>query len=322
MKESHDHDHDHDHEAVLPAGAQKTSQEKHSHGDLAELRALSKKRLITVAMLSGTFMIAELVVGLWSQSLAILADAGHMLGDVAAILLALIANIFATKTATAEKTYGYYRSEILASTLNSLCMLGMSAYILIEAYSRFFNQTDVQGVPMIITGILGGLVNLIAMRLLGPEAQDSLNTKAAYLEVLSDMLASVGVVVAGLVIQFTGQHIADSIVSALIALGLLPRTWKLLMQCVHVLMEGTPDHIVVSELRKSILAVEGVRDLHDLHVWTITSGLEALSGHVLVQEGMNPQFILNKIAQVCEQEFKIKHTTIQVEIECEGKACH
>lgn len=320
MKEPQDHDHDHG--TLLSANSAKHSQEKHSHGDLAELRALSKRRLITVAVLSGTFMIAELVVGLWSQSLAILADAGHMLGDVAAIVLALIANIFATKTATPKKTYGYYRSEILASTLNSLCMLGMSVYILIEAYSRFFNQTDVQGMPMIITGILGGLINLIAMRLLGPEAQDSLNTKAAYLEVLSDMLASLGVVVAGLIIQFTGQHVADSIVSALIALGLIPRTWKLLMQCVHVLMEGTPDHIAVSELRKAILSVEGVQDLHDLHIWTITSGLEALSGHVLVQEGMNSQIVLNKIAQICEQEFKIKHTTIQVEVECEGKACH
>lgn len=320
MKEPQDHDHDHG--TLLSANSAKHSQEKHSHGDLADLRALSKRRLITVAVLSGTFMIAELVVGLWSQSLAILADAGHMLGDVAAIVLALIANIFATKTATPEKTYGYYRSEILASTLNSLCMLGMSVYILIEAYSRFFNQSDVQGMPMIITGILGGLINLIAMRLLGPEAQDSLNTKAAYLEVLSDMLASLGVVVAGLIIQFTGQHVADSIVSALIALGLIPRTWKLLMQCVHVLMEGTPDHIAVSELRKAILSIEGVQDLHDLHIWTITSGLEALSGHVLVQEGMNSQIVLNKIAQICEQEFKIKHTTIQVEVECEGKACH
>jgi len=323
MNESHE---DHDHGPALADSGQHSHQkglhDKHSHGDLAELRALSKKRLMMVVVLSGSFMVAELIVGIWSQSLAILADAGHMLGDVAAVLLALIANIFATKTATPEKTYGYYRSEILASTLNSLCMLGMSVYILFEAYSRFFNQTDVQGMPLIITGLLGGMVNFIAMRLLGPDAEDSLNTKAAYLEVLSDMLASFGVVVAGVIIQFTGQHVADSIVSALIALGLLPRTWSLLMQCVHVLMEGTPDHIAVSELRKSILAVEGVRDLHDLHVWTITSGLEALSGHVLVQEGMNTQTVLNKIAQICEKEFKIKHTTIQVEIECEGKACH
>lgn len=314
--------HDNHHHKTGPATGGEKSHDKHSHGDLAELRALSKKRLITVAVLSGSFMIAEIVVGLWSQSLAILADAGHMLGDVAAILLALIANIFATKTATPEKTYGYYRSEILASTLNSLCMLGMSIYILCEAYSRFFHQSDVQGMPMIITGILGGIVNLIAMRLLGPDAEDSLNTKAAYLEVLSDMLASFGVVVAGVIIQFTGQHLADSIVSALIALGLLPRTWKLLMQCVHVLMEGTPDHIAVNELRKTILGVEGVRDLHDLHIWTITSGLEALSGHVLVQEGMNSQTVLSKISQICEEDFKIKHTTIQIEVECEGKTCH
>ncbi len=279
---------------------------------------------MTVALLSGTFMLAEFVAGLWTHSLAILADAGHMLGDVAAVALALIASIFATKSATAEKTFGYYRSEILASTLNALCMLGMSGYILFEAYQRFFTQAEVPGLPMIVIGVLGGVINLFSIRLLSADAKDSLNTRAAYLEVVSDMLASFGVIVAGLIIQFSGQHIADSIVSVLIALGLIPRTWNLLSECVHVLMEGTPDRIAMSELRKSILAVDGVQDLHDLHVWTITSGLEALSGHVLVQETANTQNVLDEISQLCERDFKINHTTIQVEIvECEGKTlCH
>lgn len=297
--------------------------EKHSHGDLASLRQLSRKRLTMVALLTGAFMVAEFVAGLWTHSLAILADAGHMLGDVAAVALALIANVFASKSATAEKTYGYYRSEILASTLNALGMLGMSGYILFEAYQRFFSQAEVPGLPMIVIGVLGGLINLISMRLLSAEAKESLNTRAAYLEVLSDMLASFGVVVAGLVIQLTGQHIVDSIVSVLIALALIPRTWHLLTQCVHVLMEGAPAHIQMSELRRSILAVQGVQDLHDLHVWTITSGMEAMSGHVLVQETADTQKVLNEISRVCERDFKINHTTIQVEIAaCEGKPCH
>ena len=137
---------------------------KHSHNDFSELRTLSRKRLVSVAVLSGTFMIAELIFGLWTHSLAILADAGHMLGDVAAILLALIANFFATKSATSEKTYGYYRAEILASTFNALCMLGMSAFILHEAYQRFFQTAEVPGMPMIVIGAIGVIVNLVCCR--------------------------------------------------------------------------------------------------------------------------------------------------------------
>ncbi|MBK8220702.1 MAG: cation transporter [Candidatus Obscuribacter sp.] len=268
--------HDHNAETNSTGGGE----EKHSHGNLASLRALSRKRLMMVAAVTGSFMVAEIVAGLLTHSLAILADAGHMLGDVAALVLALIAAVFATKSATTEKTYGYYRAEILASTFNALCMLGMSVFILIEAYQRFFKHEDVPGMPMIVVGILGGLINLLSMKLLGSDSKDSLNTKAVYLEVLSDMLASVGVVIAGVVIKFTGLVVVDPIVSVLIALGLIPRTWHLLMQCVHVLMEGTPDHIALNKLRKAILSIEGVQGLHDLHVWTITSGLDAMSSHV------------------------------------------
>ncbi len=305
------------------AGHSKHSEDKHSHNDLSELRTLSRRRLTIVAVISGTFMIVELIAGLYTHSLAVLADAGHMLGDVAAIVLALIANIFATRSATSEKTYGYYRAEILASTFNALCMLGMSGFILHEAYQRFFHAEEVHGTPMILIGAAGVIVNLISMRLLSEGAKESLNTKAAYLEVLSDMLAGIGVIVAGIIVLWTRQGAADSIVSTLIALGLIPRTWSLLMQCVHILMEGTPGHIALSELRQSIMSVEGVVDLHDLHVWTITSGLDALSGHVLVKEGVNTQQILNAIAEICEHDFKINHTTIQVEsAQCDSVQCH
>ncbi len=298
------------------------SAEKHSHDDPTALRLLSRKRLIMVAMLSGTFMVAELVAGFMTNSLAVLADAGHMLGDVAAVILALIASIFASKQATTEKTYGYYRAEIITSTFNALCMLGMSGFILFEAYARLFSQAKIPGVPMIVIGIMGAAINLIAMRILSADAEKSLNTKAAYLEVLSDMLASLGVVVAGVIIQLTGQHIVDSLVSMLIAIGLIPRTWNLLMQCVHVLMEGTPDHVAINELRSAILAVDGVQDLHDLHVWTITSGMDALSSHVIVKSGMNTQAVLDQVAKICEDQFKIRHTTIQVEeVPCQSNQC-
>lgn len=308
----------HDHNRTKAAGGT----EAHSHGTVGELREKNRKQLTTVMILTGSFMIAELIAGFSTGSLAILADAGHMLGDVAAIALALIASLFATKAATSEKTFGYYRSEILASMFNGLCMLGMSAFILIEAYKRFFSTTEVPGFPMILIGVSGGLINFISMRMLTKSAQNSLNTRAAYLEVLSDMLASFGVVVAGLVIIATGWHPIDSIVSVLIALGLIPRTWGLLMQCVHVLMEGSPDHIAMNELRNSMLSVPGVKELHDLHVWTITSGMDALSAHVLVGQGFRTQEVLDEIARVCQHEYNINHTTIQVEeIECKGAQC-
>ncbi|HEY9734547.1 MAG TPA: cation diffusion facilitator family transporter [Drouetiella sp.] len=292
----------------------------HTHDNVAALRSLSRRRLWQVFGLSGGFMLLEFAFGLATRSLAVLADAGHMLGDVAAISIALIASSFATKAATSEKTYGYYRAEILASSFNTLCMLGMCGFILYEAYRRLSEHVEVPGVPLIVIGIIGATTNLISMRILGADAKESLNTKAAYLEVLSDMLAALGVVVAGIIIQLTHWILIDSIVSFLIALALIPRTWNVLMECVHVLMEGTPDRIKLDELRKSVLKVDGVLNVHDLHVWTITSGLDALSGHVLVREETDGQRILNDIAECCQHDFNINHTTIQVEIAaCEQK---
>ncbi len=308
---SHDEDdkaHNHSHHA-------------HDHGNPSELRKINRQRLLLVGLITGGFMIAEAVVAMFSGSLAILADAGHMLGDVAGIAMAYIANVFATKSATTKKTYGYFRTEILAATFNALCMLGMSAFILYEAYRRFSTNAEIPALPMIVIGFLGGIVNLISMRLLSSGARNSLNTRAAYIEVLSDMLASFAVVVAGLVIQFTRWYAIDSIVSMLIAIGLIPRTWSLLMQCVHVLMEGTPDHIAIADLRTAMLSVTGVQDVHDLHVWTITSGLDAISAHVLIDQDTNSQEVLGKIEVICEQ-FKLSHSTIQIEIvQCNNIPC-
>jgi cobalt-zinc-cadmium efflux system protein len=295
----------------------------HGHGDLSELRALSRKRLLLVFGLTGSFMIVEFVVGLMTNSLAILADAGHMLGDVAAIALALIASWFATRPVTEGKTYGYYRSEILASTINGLAMLFISGYILFEAYGRFTHPEGVPGWPMITIGLTGGLVNLLSMKVLKEDAQKSLNSKAAYLEVLADFLASAGVVLAGIIIQTTGFQMADPIVSALIAVALVPRTLGLLNQCVNILMEGTPDHIAMNDLRDAISAVPGVVEAHDLHVWTITSGMDAMSGHVLIDGSVaDSSGILDKISKICEDRFGIKHSTVQIElVTCDRQKC-
>lgn len=305
-------EHDHDHKSKSEAG--------HSHDNVSSLRKLSRKRLWQVLSISTTFMMVEFIFGFMTRSLAVLADAGHMLGDVAAISIALIASSFATKAATSQKTYGYYRAEILASSFNTLCMLGMCGFILFEAYHRLSQKVEVPGTPLIVIGVIGVITNFISVRLLGADAKESLNTKAAYLEVLSDMLAAIGVVIAGITIQLTGWMLVDSVVSFLIAIALIPRTWSVLMECVHVLMEGTPERIALGDLHKALSSIDGVIGIHDLHVWTITSGMDALSGHVQIQETVNPQATLEKIAECCRHQFNINHTTIQVEVApCEQK---
>jgi cobalt-zinc-cadmium efflux system protein len=312
------HSHNHPDKTVGTSVAK----DSHGHGDLSELRAMSRKRLLMVVLLTGGFMIAEVIAAWLTKSLAILADAGHMLGDVAAVALALIASWFATRPASQAKTYGYYRTEILASTLNALALLGMSVFITVEAYSRLRHPTEVPGLPMILVGITGGIVNLLAMKILRGVAEHSLNTKAAYLEVLADLLASVGVVIAGLTIHFTGWQYIDPIVSLIIAIALIPRTWTLLSQCVHVLMEGTPDHIAMNDLRTAILNVPGVVEVHDLHAWTITSGMDSLSGHVIIDQAARSDQVLTQITSVCEQQFGITHTTIQIEaVSCDRSKC-
>jgi cobalt-zinc-cadmium efflux system protein len=298
-------------------------QHNHGHGDLRELRAMSRKRLFFVFALTGSFMLVELIVGFMTKSLAILADAGHMLGDVGAIALALIASWFAARPATEGKTYGYYRSEILASTINAVALLVISGYILLEAYSRFTHPQAVPGLPMILIGVIGGLVNLFSMKILSEDAKTSLNSKAAYLEVLADLLASAGVVFAGAIIQLTGFLIVDPIVSTIIALALVPRTLGLLNQCVNILMEGTPDHIAMNELRNAVLNLPGVIEIHDLHVWTITSGMDAMSGHVLIDsEKADASETLEEISKLCEEQFGIKHSTVQIElVSCARQQC-
>ncbi len=292
----------------------------HNHNDFAALRKKSKSAMITVLILTFAFMAVEVVGGLLTGSLALLADAGHMLGDSAALLLALVAVWFAGRRPSKEKTYGYYRSEILAALFNGAVLIGLSLYILYEAYQRLSNPPEILSGPMLVVAIGGLVVNLIGAKLLASSSAESLNAKAAYLEVMSDLLGSAAVIVASLVIMFTGWTIIDPIVSGLIGLMILPRTWKLIMDCVHILMEGTPSHVNLQKLRGSILAVKGVLDVHDLHVWTITSGRDALSAHVLIDKNANPDQVLTEITHIAQHDFELHHSTLQVEqAECKSQ---
>lgn len=286
----------------------------HDHNHKHDFRQQGKARLLTVLSLTVAFMILEIVVGLTSGSLALLADAGHMASDIGGIALALIALWFSSKPANTNKTFGYYRSEILAGFLNSLVLVGISIFILVEAWERLVNPPHVSAWPVLACAFVGVIVNVISLRLLKSGADRSINMKAAYLEIMSDMAGLAGVMVSSLVIGMTGWYAADPIVSALIAILILPRTWMLLSECTHILMEGAPGHIDLTELRTTLSAVPGVVDIHDLHVWTITSDHHAMSAHVCIKSDAEPKDVLARVSEEAEKKFGLDHTTIQVEV--------
>ena len=290
----------------------------HSHGGSAKggtAAGRHKSRLAAALALTASFMVAEVVGALWTGSLALLADAAHMLTDAGGLALALIAIRFAEKPATPQRSYGYVRMEILSALANAVVLLLLTVYILYEAYQRFLNPPPTLGGPMLAVAALGLIVNLISMKLLAGGSSESLNVKGAYFEVLSDMLGSLGVIVAALVVMATGWTLADPIVGAGIGLFIVPRTWNLLRQAVHILMEGTPPEIDMALLEKSLLGLPGVTAVHDLHVWTLTSGLDAMSGHVVVADMPDARPVLVAAGTLLADEFGLKHTTIQIEDE-------
>ena len=283
----------------------------HVHRETAAAR--SRSALVATLVLTGSFLIVEVVGALWTGSLALFADAGHMLADVAAIALALFAVWIAARPPTPAKTYGYFRAEILAALLNALVLLIVSGAILLESYARLLAPSPVLGGPMLAIAAVGLGVNLAGAALLKAGAGTSLNVRAAYLEVVSDALSSLGVLVAALLVLTTGWQRADPLVSAAIGLIIIPRTWRLLRQAVNVLLEGTPAHLELREIEDALLAVRGVRHVHDLHVWTLTSGRDAMSAHVVVEDVRESERLLDELHGVLHARFGIDHTTIQLD---------
>jgi len=270
-------------------------------------------------------MAAEVAGGLITGSLALLADAAHMLTDAGGLALALLAIRFGERPATPQRTYGYLRAEVLSALANAVVLLGLTVYILYEAYRRFVDPPEIIGGPMLAVAAVGLIVNLISMRLLSGGSSESLNVKGAYFEVLSDMLGSLGVIVAALIVMFTGWRLADPIVGAGIGLFIVPRTWSLLRQVTHILLEGTPPQVDVALLERRLAEIPGVAAVHDLHVWTITSGLDAMSGHLVVSEMSEAAQVLRQARQMLAEEFKVDHVTIQVEdpaLRAEEKTLH
>lgn len=277
--------------------------------------AQSRGRLTGALVLVGGFLVVEVAGGLWTGSLALLADAGHMLADAGGLALALFAIWIASRPPTPEKTYGYYRAEILAALLNALVLLFVAGAILVEAYERIRAPRAVLGGTMLVIATLGLGANLLGAWLLHRDAEKSLNVRAAYLETLADALSSLGVLAAAGVVMTTGWTVVDPLVSAAIALVIIPRTWHLLRQAVNVLLEGTPPHLELAEIEEAMTRVAGVRRVHDLHVWTLTSGREAMSAHVVVENLLASERLLETLHALLHARFGIDHTTIQIEAE-------
>ncbi len=288
----------HTHTATAPAG---TAAGRH------------KSSLVGALALTATFMVVEVIGGLWTGSLALLADAAHMLTDAGGLALALIAIRFAERPATPQRSYGYVRMEVLSAQTNAVVLLLLTIYIFYEAYQRFLSPPEILGGPMLAVAVVGLAVNLISMKLLSAGSSESLNVKGAYFEVLSDMLGSLGVIVAAAIVMLTGWSLADPIIGAGIGLFIVPRSWILLKHAVHILMEGAPPEVDVALLERKLLEIPGVTAVHDLHVWTITSGFDAMSCHLVVADMAQARTTLLSANEAMKTGFGLTHATIQIE---------
>jgi cobalt-zinc-cadmium efflux system protein len=273
----------------------------------------NRGRLAIVLGISSTILVAEVAAGLYANSLALLADAGHVLADIVGTSLALGAIWLAARPATGRRTFGFYRFEILAAVLNAMLLFAIAAYVLIEAWRRFGSEPAISPGPMLAVAVGALAANAAAVLLLRPAQAGSLNMRGAYLEVLNDALGSAAVLVAALVITFTGWRAADAIASGLIGLLILPRTWGLLREAVDVLLEATPKNVNMDEVRMHILEAPGVREVHDLHAWTITSGMNVVSAHVVIDDQAQAPAVLDHLCRCLAGQFDIEHSTFQLE---------
>ncbi|PTQ56524.1 MAG: Cobalt-zinc-cadmium resistance protein CzcD [Candidatus Carbobacillus altaicus] len=283
----------------------------HGHG-----RSTNKKLLRIALSITIGFMLVEIIGGLLSNSLALLSDAGHMFSDAFSLFLSLIAIRFAAMPATAKRTYGLYRFEILAAFVNGISLAAIAIYIYLEAYQRLMSPPEVQSTLMIAISVLGLTANLAAAWVLSRgNTSENLNLRSAFLHVVGDALGSIGAIIAGLLIFFFDWYLADPIISIVVATLILFSGWRVTKESVHILIEGTPKHIDLEELNKTLHSIPGIQNIHDLHVWTITSGMDSLSCHIMIDPGANAQEILLASRKVIRDTCGIDHITIQIETE-------
>jgi cobalt-zinc-cadmium efflux system protein len=293
----------------MGAGHSHSHGHSHHHGPVDG----NQRRLAITLGLSLVYMLAEFLGGLFTGSLALLADAGHMLSDAAALLLSLFAIWIAQRPPTPRRTWGFHRTEILAALANGATLVAISIYVIIEAFERFRKPEHVNAPVMVGIAVGGLLVNLISLRILGGGKSENLNVRGAWLHVLTDAFGSAQAILAGVLIWAFGWNWADPVASVLISLLIIYSAWDLLRETVAVLMEGAPGHIDVDEVRDTLCGISGVVAVHDLHVWTITSGMECLSAHVVVADEAIACSMLARVRSTLHDRFGLDHLTIQVE---------
>jgi cobalt-zinc-cadmium efflux system protein len=286
----------------------------HSHGSSARAGSRHKGRLVWVFGLVVVFMVVELVAGVLTNSLALLSDAGHMATDALGLAMALAAIVAADRAGRdGQRTFGLYRLEILAALANAVLLFGIAGYVLYEAIRRFQDPPEVLAGPMLIVAILGLAVNLVGWWLLRQGAEESLNVEGAYLEVIADLIGSLGVIAAALIIQFTGWRYADTVFGAAIGLFILPRAWRLGSRALRILVQAAPQGIDLVSLRDRLKSITGVSDVHDLHVWTLTSEMDVASVHLMTPTDADAHSIIDEATGLLRDEFGIAHATLQVE---------
>jgi cobalt-zinc-cadmium efflux system protein len=283
---------------------------EHNAHRLAERRGLTLATVFT-----GAILLAEIIGGILTNSLALLADAGHMLVDVASLVMSFLALTFALRPPSKQRTFGFHRLEILAALANGLALILICLYIFYEAYQRILTPQPVQGPGMLAIALVGLVANVAAIMVL--EKGESLNVRSAFLHVLGDTLSSAGIIVGGLVMLFTGWYIIDPIISVVIALLILLSAYRVTVEAVNVLLEATPKGIDLQEVIEAVQEVDGVRDIHDVHIWSITSGLHALSAHLLIDDQLTSCSvdIVERVQALLKHDFGIAHTTLQCECE-------
>lgn len=296
----------------------------HGHGSAADAVSASGRylrRLVASFAILLAFFVLEAVVGFLASSLALLSDAGHMLTDVLGVGMALAAITAARRPVGDKRTFGLYRMEVLAALANAVLLFGVAGYILYESIARFQEPPEVAGLPMMLTAAAGLVANLVVFALLRQGANESLNVRGAYLEVLADTIGSVGVLIGGAVTWAFGWYLADPIVAVAVGLFVLPRTWKLARQALRILVQQAPEGVDVRELRADLAALPSVSEVHDLHVWTLTSGMEVASAHLTTGADADHGGVLIAAQRLLAERYQIDHATLQVEpAEC-AKRC-
>lgn len=320
--EAHRHDHDHGHDHGHPHGHRHEHDHGHGHHHghhhlhhHGHDREGNKKGLLYALVITTSIMLLEFVGGLVTGSLALLSDSGHMLSDAAALLLSLAAMHISSRPASPRKSFGFHRFEILAALFNGLTLAVIAGFIIWEAIRRFQAPPEVaSGTMMLIAaaGLAANLASAWALMRKG-DVKHNVNLRSAFLHVIGDALGSVGAIAAGLLMLAFGWYLADPIISVLVSLLILRSAWGMMQRTIHILMEGAPEGIDHEQLKQALLSIEGVQDVHELHIWTITSGFDSLSCHLRIGDGQDSQQILQRAIRILEDEFRIRHAAIQVE---------